>query len=248
MNQIKTIIYIWSLVAVFLQGQGRGFITGKITDLDTHQPLFGTNVILEGTELGAATGMDGTYRITNVDVGSYTIRVEMMGYKSQSRGNIHVVSERATMVNIGLEQAALEIGAVTVTAGYFERAKNAMMSTRSMDIEEIRSDPVGAYDIIMMMHSLPSVASGGDHSNEIVIRGGGPGENLFVMDHLEIPYPNHFPQQGLSGGAIVGVNTEFVETIDFFAGAIPAQYGDKLSSVMDVTLREGSREKHQGEV
>jgi outer membrane receptor protein involved in Fe transport len=248
MNRIRPVFWILALLVTSLHGQGSGQITGRITDLDTHQPLLGANVMLEGTELGAATDGEGTYRIANLAVGSYAMRVTMMGYKSQSRGNVHVVSERSTVVNITLEPAALEIGAVMVTAGYFERAKNAMMSTRSMDIEEIRSDPVGAYDIIMMMHSLPSVASGGDHSNEIVIRGGGPGENLFVMDHLEIPYPNHFPQQGLSGGAIVGVNTEFVETIDFFAGAIPAQYGDKLSSVMDVTLREGSREKHQGEV
>ena len=90
-----------------------------------------------------------------------------------------------------------------------------------------------------MMQSLPSVVSGSDQYNEIIVRGGAPGENLFVMDHLEIPYPNHYPEQGKGGGPITMVDTEFIERIDFYAGAFPSRYGEKLSSVMDETLRSG---------
>ena len=96
-----------------------------------------------------------------------------------------------------------------------------------------------------MMQSLPSVVSGADQTNEIIVRGGSPGENLFVMDFLDIPYPVHYPQQGSGGGPITMVNTEFIEKIDFFAGAFPARYGDKLSSVMDVTVREGNASSHE---
>ena len=78
---------------------------------------------------------------------------------------------------------------VLVTGGYFEKAKDAIVSGHSIDRAEIRSDPVGAYDIQMMTHSLPAVVTDTDQNNEIIVRGGGPGENLFVMDFLENPYP-----------------------------------------------------------
>ncbi|UCH09629.1 MAG: TonB-dependent receptor [Fidelibacterota bacterium] len=231
-----------------LYAQSVGALIGQITDLDTHQPLIGANVMVEGTALGAATDMQGHYRITGIPVGSYSLRVSMIGYKQQARANIHVVPQRETIVNLALETTVLAGEEVIVTAGFFERTKDAVVSARTVDIEEIRSDPVGAYDVFRMMESLPAVACGTDQLNEIIVRGGAPGQNLFVMDHLEIPYPNHFPQsQQQSGGPVALVNTEFLERADFYAGAFPARYGGKVSSVMDVTLREGNRNRHLAE-
>ncbi len=247
---MKTVAYVFSGAALLLStlgAQSVGALTGRITDLDTHQPLVGANVMLEGTDLGAAANAEGRFRIVNIPVGSYTVRVMMMGYKAQARANVHVVPQRETVINMALEPTVLEVEGLTVTAGFFERAKDAVVSTRTIDIEEIRSDPVGAYDIFRMMQALPSVASDADQSNEIIIRGGHPGENLFIMDHLEIPYPNHYSNQGLGGGPVTMVNTAFIDRIDFYAGAFSARYGDKLSSVMDVTLREGRRNRHLAE-
>jgi len=222
-----------------------GVIKGSIVDRDTQQPLIGANIILDGTTMGAATDIEGHFEIRNVPVGSYSIRAHMIGYREQARANIHSVANRPTMVNLALEPTVLEGQDIVVTAGYFERVKDATVSVRTVDIEEIQSDPVGAYDILSMMQSLPSVVSGADQSNEIIVRGGAPGENLFVMDHLDIPYPVHYPSQGAGGGPVTMVNTEFIERIDFFAGSFPARYGDKLSSVMDVTVREGHRSGHE---
>ncbi|UCH64133.1 MAG: TonB-dependent receptor [Fidelibacterota bacterium] len=248
MNILTCLFASTALLLSGLSAQSVGALTGQITDIDTHQPLVGANIVLEGTNLGAAADAEGRFRIVNIPVGSYTIRVMMMGYKTQARANIHVVPQRETVFNMALEETILLSEGVTITAGFFERAKDAVVSTRTVDIEEMRSDPVGSYDMMMMMQALPSVASGGDHTNEIIVRGGGPGENLFVIDHLEIPYPNHFPIQGFDGGAITAVRTEFVERIDFYAGAFPARFGGRLSSVMDVTLREGSRTRHMAEL
>lgn len=225
-----------------------GSITGIITDRDTKQYLTGANVILDGTQLGAATDVNGRFEIRNVPVGSYSIRVYMIGYKTQARANVHALANRPTVVNIALEPTILSAEDIVVTAGYFEKVKDASTSVRSVDFEEIRSDPVGAHDILSMMQSLPSVVSGADQTNEIIVRGGAPGENLFVMDHLDIPYPVHYPQAGAGGGPITMVNTDFIERIDFFAGSFPARYGDKLSSVMDVTVREGQRTGHESKV
>jgi hypothetical protein len=248
MHRALRIIIVSTILGSCLSAQDVGAIIGRITDLDTQQPLIGANVMLEGTIQGAATDMDGTYRIERVPIGSYTVRVSMMGYKVLSRANVHVVSQRETVVNMDLEMTVLATEVVTVSAGFFERAKDAVVSSRTVDIEEIRSDPVGAYDVFRMMESLPAVACGTDQVNEIIVRGGAPGQNLFVMDHLEIPYPNHFPQsQQQSGGPVAMVNTEFLERADFYAGAFPARYGSKVSSVMDVTLREGNSNRHLGE-
>jgi hypothetical protein len=225
-----------------------GNIQGTITDLDTQQPLIGANIVLENTSFGAASDVNGYFQITHVPVGSYSLRADMMGYKSQAKANVRAQSNRQTDINITLEPVVLTGDDIVVTAGYFQRVKDASPSVRSVDYEEIKSDPVGAYDVLSMMQSMPSVVSGADQSNEIIVRGGSPGENLFVMDNLDIPYPVHFPQQGAGGGPVTMVNTDFIEKIDFFAGSFPARYGDKLSSVMDVSLRDGNKESHEKKV
>ncbi len=248
MFKIKYISLLLFIFITMIYGIPGETIEGTIIDRDTQQPLPGANVILDGTTLGAATDIEGRFTISNVPAGSYSVRVHMIGYKAQARANIHALLNRSTTVNMALEPTTLSGSDVVVTAGYFERVKDASTSVRSVDFEEIRSDPVGAYDILSMMQSLPSVVSGADQSNEIIVRGGSPGENLFVMDHLDIPYPVHYPSQGAGGGPITMVNTDFIEKIDFFAGSFPARYGDKLSSVMDVAVREGNRESRESKL
>lgn len=240
----KILIYMNIIGCVF---GATGTLTGLIRDASTHQPLIGANVIIKNTELGTATDLEGYFNIPGLPVGSYTITVSMIGYGAVSRANVHIVPRRNTVVNFDLHPQMLEGASVEVTATYFEKTKDAITSSRTIDIEEIRSDPVGSYDIMSMMQSLPSVISGADQTNEIIVRGGAPGENLFIMDHIEIPYPNHFPEQGKGGGPITMVDTDLIERVDFYAGSFPARYGDKISSVMDVTLRDGNSDKHLSE-
>jgi len=111
----------------------------------------------------------------------------MIGYESVSRANVNIYSQRQTPLKFYLHTSALQGETVKVTAGFFEKAKDGIVSTQTFGIEEIRSDPIGAYDIQMMVHALPSVITATDQNNEIIVRGGGPGENLFIMDNLEIP-------------------------------------------------------------
>ena len=232
------IYLIFGLTSILYASSGS--ITGQVIEADTHQPLIGANVIIAGTELGSACDNEGRFSIKNIPVGSYTITVSMIGYSAISRANVNIYSKRQTPLKFYLNPSVLTGDMVTVRVGFFDKAKDGIVSTQTIDIEEIRSDPIGTYDIQMMLHSLPSVVSLTDQNNEIIVRGGGPGENLFIMDHLEIPNPNHFGEVGSGGGAVNILNTEFVERIDFFAGGFPARYGDKQSSVMDISLREGS--------
>lgn len=239
---------LFLLVLSFTQLPGQpttGGLSGTITDQATAQPLVSANIVIVGLGIGAITDRHGHFTLRSIPVGSYTVRVEMIGYRPQSRAGVHVVPQRETAFNMALQTQALQGEEVVVTGRFFERARDAVVSAHTVDIEEIRSDPAGSYDIQKMMEALPAVALSSDQRNELIVRGGGLGENLFVMDHLEIPNPNHFGEPGSAGGAINIINTDFIERIDFYAGAFPARYGERLSSVMDITLREGDRQRFQ---
>ncbi|MCH7762753.1 MAG: TonB-dependent receptor [Candidatus Marinimicrobia bacterium] len=242
---MRKIIFLLTFTGLVWSQTGK--LSGVVRDASTHQPLIGVNIIINNAELGAAADMKGYFIIENVPVGSYNIHVSMIGYEAVSRANVHIVPKRNTVVNFNLHPQAIQGESVEVIATYFEKTRDAITSSRTIDIEEIRSDPVGVFDIMSMMQSLPSVISGADQTNEIIVRGGNPGENLFIMDHIEIPYPNHFPEQGKGGGPITMIDTDFIERVDFYAGSFPARYGDKISSVMDVTLRDGNRDRHLSE-
>tara|TARA_A100000164_G_scaffold101476_1_gene88769 strand:- start:656 stop:3118 length:2463 start_codon:yes stop_codon:yes gene_type:complete len=218
-------------------------LIGKVIDQDTHQPLSGTIITIEELENNTITDENGNFRIDNIPSNNYTITASMIGYAKLSKVNVSLTSNRQSPIKFMLVPQSLEGQEIQVSAGYFEKAKDAIISTQTIDRDEIRSDPVGVYDIQMMVHSLPSVITATDQNNEIIVRGGGPSENLFQIDNLEIPNPNHFGEVGTGGGPVNIINTEFVERIDFFAGGFPAKFGDKQSSVMDIQLRDGSNDK-----
>lgn len=228
------------------QDMQKGRLFGRVLDESTQSPLVAVNILIEDTPLGAASDMDGRYEIRNIPPGLYNLRVEMMGYERRFINRIVINPGQTTNRVIELKPTVIEGSEVVVTAGYFHQARDGVVSNRSVDFEEIRSDPGSAEDIQRVMQNLPSVVSGSDQVNEIIVRGGMPGENLFVMDDIEIPNPNHFAYQGQGGGPINMLNPHFVRRIDFYAGAFPARYGDKASSVMDISLREGSRDQFSG--
>ncbi|MBN2104333.1 TonB-dependent receptor [bacterium] len=223
-----------------------GRVRGKVIDENTKKPLPAANIMIDDTELGTASDEQGEYEIKHVPSGIHQLRFMMMGYKNRVVSNVVVNPNKTTWQTIELTPTVLETEGVTVTAGFFHSAKDAVVSSRSVDFEEIRMDPGSAMDIQRVIQALPAVVSGSDRTNEIIVRGGMPGENLFVMDHIDIPNPNHFGDQGTGGGPINMINAHMVRRVDFYAGAFPARYGDKASSVMDISLREGDREKVTG--
>jgi len=234
------------LFANLIAGEIRnGAIRGIVVDNSTQQPLPGVSVMLVGTEIGCATDLDGSFYFVNLRPGSYHIRFQMMGYEPQTKLNLAVSPDRTLTLDIGLIQTILDMEGVLVTADFFKKAKDAVISDRNVDFTEIINDPGSAMDIQRMMQVLPSVVSGSDQYNEIVVRGGAPGENLFILDHIEMPNPNHFGELGTGGGPVSMINPLFIDEVDFYAGSFPARYGDKASSVMDVKLREGNRDKFE---
>ena len=137
---------------------------------------------------------------------------------------------------------------MVVTAGYFHTKAVQPVSITSLSAEEIRRAPGSGGDISRVIMGLPSLAKVNDQSNSLIVRGGSPLENGFFLDCIEIQNINHFPSQGATGGPIGMVNIDLIDEVNFTAGGFSASHGDKLSSVLQMTMREGNRENFEGQL
>ena len=134
-------MYNWIILVLFITNvviASTGSLSGHVRDASTHQPLIGVNVMIKGSSLGTATDNYGNFILDDIPVGSYIVYISMIGYKSLNRPNVHVVPERTTIINFSLNQSIIEGDGVEVTATYFEKTKDAVTSSRTVDIEEIR--------------------------------------------------------------------------------------------------------------
>jgi hypothetical protein len=134
-----------------------------------------------------------------------------------------------------------------VRASGFKRAPDAPTTHYQLSYEEIRRSPGAIGDVLRLVQSLPGLGMANDQRNDLIARGGSPNENLTIVDNVEVPTLNHFASQGSSGGPISMLNNELVRDATFLAGGFPAEYGGKLSSALDIRLRDGDRERFRAE-
>ena len=226
----------------------RGALAGVVLDARTRESLPGATVELVGFRQGAKADDEGRFRIDGVPAGVHALKVSMLGYGPRVLTDLVVRPGRVEPLEIGLNPSALAMSEVTVRPDYFAARAAAGSVTQEFHREEIRRAPGSAEDVNRLVQSLPSVGMGGDDQrNDIIVRGGNPMENLFLVDGHPIHNINHFGSQGSSGGPMGMVHVDFIEDVRFSPGGFDARYGDRLSSVMDIRFREGSRTKPGGE-
>lgn len=224
-----------------------GKLIGTIVDRVSQEPLLGANIILLGTNLGASVGEDGSFTIEKIPVGTYNVKISMLGYESQIKSDITISFTKPTILSVGLDVTSVQFqDEVVVEGSYFYKPNETPTSLQAMGFEEIRRAPGAAGDISRMIQNMPGVVQTTDSRNDLIVRGGSPAENLNIVDGFEIPNINHFGTQGMSGGPIGLLQTEFISEANFLSGGFPAMYGDKLSSVMDIRFRQGSAENLTG--
>ncbi|MBN8706293.1 MAG: TonB-dependent receptor [Bacteroidetes bacterium] len=223
--------------------QSGGTITGIITDKTNRQPVLGANVFVIETGRGDATTATGEYKITELEPGTYSLRVSYLGYTSVTKTDIVVSNVSFTRVNFDIEPADLELETIEVTTSYYQKNTDNITSLNAFSFEEIRRAPGGQEDIVRAISVVPGVATQSGGRNDLVVRGGGPSENLFLIDGLEVPNINHFGTQGATGGPLTLVNVDFVDNTEFATGGFGARYGDRLSSVLNISLREGRQDR-----
>ncbi|MEO0073068.1 MAG: carboxypeptidase-like regulatory domain-containing protein, partial [candidate division WOR-3 bacterium] len=239
-------------MALLLAGTGIsapvGSIVGLVVDAGTREPLAGASVVVSGLDLGAAADASGRFVITRVPAGTWSVEASMVGYRAQVRTPVAVNPGHATEVEFRLSPEPTRLAEVVVRPDHFPKVKDAPVSERNFAAEEIRVAPGGNGDIQRVVQAMPAVVSSGDQDNEVIVRGGNPNENLFLVDGIEIPYPNHFGSFTTQGGPINMLNGLLVREVDFVAGAFPARYGGRTSSVMDISLKRGSARGFDGNI
>ncbi len=222
-----------------------GSVRGRLIDRVDHLPLVDANVIITGTTHTAVTDTAGNFTIPEVKHGSYSVAATKLGYLPQVISDVVVVPGRSTDLEFFLEPSAIQGNEVVVRRSFFRRTPDLPTSNRSLRSEEVRRAPGSVEDVQRVIQALPGVAGANDQTNEIVVRGGSPIENLTLIDGIEIDNINHFPTQSSSGGPISALNVSFLKDINFSTGGYSARYGDKASSVLVLELRDGDRNKWQ---
>jgi len=244
------ILVIGLLVSQHLHGQSteapQGTILGQVLDAATNEPIISANVQVVGTTLGTSTDLDGNFRISRVPVGIHAVRVSALGYSAFIKTDIVVSLAKPAELLIPLVESALQLEAVQVTASYFQKIPDKPLSNLVQTNEEIRRLPGGLEDVVRAISILPGVAQVQAGRNDLIVRGGAPSENLFVIENIEVPNINHFGTQGASGGPLSFINLDFVEGTSFSTGGFGAMYGDKLSSVLSINLKEGRKDRLGG--
>lgn len=224
----------------------RGVITGIVIDGTTQSPIPGATVTIPDTKRGAVTKIDGTFRIEGLEPGRYRLQVSSLGYEAFTLTDIEVTTARPQNVRVELNEAQTEAETVVVRPDYFQQRRTTATSTRELSSEEIRRLPGGFEDVVRAISTLPGVAQVSNGRNDLLVRGGAPSENLFLIDGIESPNINHFGTQGAGGGPLSFVNLDFVQETTFSTGGFGAKYGDKISSVLTLDLREGRTDRNGG--
>lgn len=226
-----------------LYSQESGTVKGRVYDKQNNEPIPFANIIIFGTTIGTTSDYDGNYLFTGLKPGYIEIQVSAIGFKPYISEAILVTNAKTSFVDLPIEQTSVELEGVVVKASTFRRSDDAPVSLRRIGIDEIEKNPGGNRDISKVIQSLPGVASSVSYRNDVIVRGGGPNENRFYLDGIEIPNLNHFATQGASGGPVGIINVDFVREVNFYSGAFPANFGNAMSSVLDFRQIDGNKDK-----
>ncbi len=246
MKSIFLILLFFTSIGFEIIAQITGEITGKVTDRITNEALPGVNVIVLGTERGASTNLNGEFKISGLEPATYQVRASFIGFNSVTRSDVVVNSAKPAFVEFKLIESVIELEGVTVTSELFDELPTEVSSVKKFSYEEIRRAPGGFEDVVRALSVLPGVARQSAGRNDLVVRGGAPSENLYVVDGFVIPNINHFGNQGATGGPLSFINLDYVNETTFSTGGFQANYGDKLSSVLKIDLREGRKDRIGG--
>jgi len=248
-------LYFFGMKSLCGQSQGEtiekasGSIKGRILDYETKKPLANASVAIVGANWQTHSEANGQFVLPGIPVGSYTLECSLDGYYADTRTDVIVRPGRTTFLNVQLFKARMIKEEVSITADYFPDLPYATGSNMEFNAEELRRDAGGVgVDINRSLYNVPGVIKADEIANDLLVRGGSPMENGYYIDNIPFINVNHFPQQGASGGNVSMLNPDFIEKIRVSTGGFDASFGNRLSSIIDISYREGSRERFQGQL
>ena len=224
-----------------LQAQN-GIVRGRVYNAQTNASVEGAKVQLIEQSKGAFTLADGTFELTGLKPGVYSFKAVSIGFKELIINEITVTNARAVDLDFAMEELIRDQKEVVVKASPFVRKSESPNSLKTLNATEIERLPGANRDVSRVIAALPGVASRATFRNDIIIRGGSPGENKFYLDGIEVPNINHFATQGSSGGPVGLLNVNFIREVDFYSGAFPANRANGLSSVLAFKQKDGNKD------
>jgi hypothetical protein len=245
-NSSVLYILLFTLIAIDSFSQG-GTVQGRVYNKTNNEPVPFVNIIVDGKPtVGTTTDLEGKYTIKGIEPGYIRLVASSVGFKKQITEDFLITQSHMVFVDIPMTEEIVTLKDVEIKPGSVVRKEATPISMQTLSIQEIEKDPGSNRDISRVIQVLPGVASNVAFRNDIIVRGGGPGENRFYLDGIEIPYINHFATQGASGGPVGIINVDFIREVNLYSSAFQANRGNALSSVMELRQIEGSRDKLNG--
>jgi hypothetical protein len=224
-------------------------VRGSIVDADSRLPLPGVTVMISGSDpvKGTISDENGIFRLEDIPVGRTSLQFSFIGYESVTITNIEVYTGKEVVLDINMPELVVKLAEVVVNSTKKGEVTNDMsiLSSHSISVEETKRYTGGMDDPSRVASSYAGVASTPDGSSDIIVRGNSPKYMQWRLDGIEISSPYHMDDQNASVGALTALNNSLLATSDFYTGAFSPEYGNVLSSVMDVKLRKGNNEKFE---
>ncbi len=232
-------LLILLVLATSLQAQnnGKATLSGHVRDGNSGEELIGATVVVANTSTGASTNIYGFYSLT-LDTGSYTIVVNYLGYQPQE---FSIALQQNKQLDLELGVTATDMGEVVVKAENeeSETLEEVGVGTIKINVKKLETLPVlfGEKDILKSIQLLPGISASSEGSTGISVRGGKPDQNLILLDEAIVYNPSHFL------GFFSVFNSDALKDLTIYKGGIPAQYGGRASSVLDIYMKDGNKKK-----
>lgn len=217
---------------------GKAKVTGRVLDIETGEPIAGANVIVENPFIGVSTDPLGYYTIS-LPKGRQTLKITSLGMRETER-NIILYSDGE--LDIELIESVQSLKEVVVQAERDVNVTGTQMGMQKMDIKTIKQIPtaLGEADVLRVVLTLPGVKSVGEASTGFNVRGGATDQNLILFNDAVIYNPSHL------FGFFSAFNPDVLKDVELYKSTIPAKFGGRLASVLDITTREGNKKKFAG--
>ena len=224
-------------------------VRGQVRDGETGQGLKGAFLLLPNTSpvLSTTTDSVGSFVLEKIPVGRHDFKISQSGYQSKLLKEVVVSSGKELFLEIDLQEKATQLDTVVITVQREDPVNSmAVVSARSFGWRDVNRNAGSLTDPLRMAQTLPGLTITDDDANDLAIRGNSPRGMLWRLEGIEIPNPNHFKTgDGSSGGGITVFSSNVLQRSDVLTGAFPAEYGNALSGVFDMRLRNGNAEKRE---
>ncbi len=238
---------IFFLLAFFLVNTNiysqKGTIRGFVSDKNSGEPIMFCNVTIDGTSFGSQTDLNGMYNLSQIPAGDQKIVVTFVGYEKYTK-NISINNGEILNLNIELNSSTVKIDEIEISADRLEMKTDVKAASIKITTQDLELVPTigGEADLAQYMQIVPGVIFTGDQGGQLYIRGGSPVQNKVILDGMTIYSPFH------SIGLFSVFDSDIIKATDVYTGGFSAEYGGRVSSIMDIKTKDGNKKRIQGKL